>query len=181
MERYGDLDKVELYYVLQPYNIRGAGKENVLIAWSFEKEMIEAYLKMRNCKDLKVRKKSGLYGELLNELEEYVDEQVQIVFIDIPDPEHPRRAKKVAITATSSEMKVIEGEKASRGQAIVDYKTIQRDLYYLKPEYREALMLLYLDDCIMDLQGYPGTRRTSLLKFNELAIFVEMFAARLGD
>lgn len=167
-------DYVDIWIVLKKEFIKGQGETDIIIAWSWDKELAKSYMEFHQCKQMKLTHRKGYYRDIMKSLAEYPGAELTIGYIHTLDPDSDKKKlKEYAIPMTQNEGNLLSAERNSAGGGLVNYNRIIDMFYYLKDEYQEALAGLLFKEAYTTAKG-GRTNFGNTVKFDDLQLLLRI-------
>ncbi|MBD5583932.1 MAG: hypothetical protein HDQ88_02535 [Clostridia bacterium] len=171
-------DDVKLWMALTWNEIH---KEYLIHAFSDDKDMFDAYMSIHNKDAFKVTTYKAPLDEINKIANHNMHAEIDFYLLETRDPKHPSKVKKVPVPMTGDEMNQFNQYRAFmsfNGDEKL-YEFIYNNVEYLADEYKDALMVLNMDEMCRYMLGKPGsTPFLNEVQFDELRFFFKVHAEK---
>lgn len=181
MKDYDPDDQVTFWFVIVRYK---DGKNQMVKAWSDNKDLVDFYLQFHNSPNYSVRKVSDRYEKVLKIINgDCRNDEIQIGHLITRNRTGKRSSdptQLVSVPVTEPEMMHLNDMKNTTCSSIVDYSALHDIMPRLKGKYRSALVILGLEDLIRKEIHNASNKFADGIFMDDVMLLLKFFPEEFG-
>lgn len=179
MARFEDGDIVTAYVVVNKMSSMVGGRQGIQ-AWSFDKDLAEAYMKFHSCPNFKLKKITDEIRQINYTLEESINDKIGIYNIRTKNPGKDKMMV-IQVPMTGTEFDHINAECSSFMQNSIDYSLLSKGYDYLTPKWQKVMSKIMLPDVCRFVLHNKSTRHIEQMDIDQLLALARSFPANFGE
>ena len=171
---YNVNDECTMYFV-----VHSDEQSKMIVGWSDDKDIIDAYMEFHKCKDFKVKKYTDSARKMNDLLDENNNDEIELYNIKIRSNDK-KMTKDVVVPMTRTEHMCVNDDTVNLGYTRLDYSLLNEARFYLKDKYQKALNSIFLEAAINKVLYNQLDNIMASIEVDELMILYKNFPDKFG-